>query len=372
MLLVYTWSVLCVLSLHFLDCDGQFVKLRGNPRSSPVPFPACRADNIDCLRRGIRTFFVLMDQGHVGMETVDPYIVNSVALSLPEDKMSILLRRANVTEHNLSWNNCIDICTDGAKAMTARRFLNPRKINLRLRGARVNMKMLYLLRVYRAVHFCQPSDQCIVWREGPSRFYALKPNVVLTKYFTNVPLNVNPIIALTPFPCNRPNEVYNECPPLCPTDKCTDATVTGECPYFWAFLTVIECSPKCRCKQNYWRNNDVCVPYDECYEVETNITYPWRGIKGIDNEDYILIGSERIAVRNTRTPSYFLQPNTEDTFTIDTILQQKQSVLDHLANEITTALMHTVVDNFRLFASKVPFLTSSHNKPEKTTSGGTP
>lgn len=41
--------------------------------------------------------------------------------------------------------------------------------------------------------------------------------------------------------------------------------------------------------------------------VETNITYPWRGIRGIDNEDYINVGPERIAVRNTRTPSYYLQ-----------------------------------------------------------------
>ncbi|RVE54624.1 hypothetical protein evm_000745 [Chilo suppressalis] len=253
MLLVYTWSVLCVLSLHFLDCDGQFVKLRGNPRSSPVPFPACRADNIDCLRRGIRTFFVLMDQGHVGMETVDPYIVNSVALSLPEDKMSILLRRANVT--GARWTK-----------LTDRRF--------NLNGGKTSTTF---------------SSELHVTGE----------------------LNLNMAARVDPFV---------------------------------AHLTM------------------------DIHEVETNITYPWRGIKGIDNEDYILIGSERIAVRNTRTPSYFLQPNTEDTFTIDTILQQKQSVLDHLANEITTALMHTVVDNFRLFASKVPVRrTATINTPSLTT-----
>ncbi|KOB72639.1 Takeout/JHBP like protein [Operophtera brumata] len=69
--------------------------------------------------------------------------------------------------------------------------------------------------------------------------------------------------------------------------------------------------------------------------VETNITYSWRGQRGIDNYDYILLGKERIAVRNTRTPSFFLQPK-------------------HISNEITAALMHSIVDNFRLFARTVP------------------
>jgi hypothetical protein len=62
-----------------------------------IPFPTCRADNIDCLRRGLRTFFLLMDNGHVGMKAVDPLLVNSVAIALPEEQLSILLRRANVT-----------------------------------------------------------------------------------------------------------------------------------------------------------------------------------------------------------------------------------------------------------------------------------
>lgn len=43
--------------------------------------------------------------------------------------------------------------------------------------------------------------------------------------------------------------------------------------------------------------------------VETNITYAWRGQRGVDNYDYILIGNERIAVRNIRTPSFYLTPS---------------------------------------------------------------
>lgn len=39
---------------------------------------------------------------------------------------------------------------------------------------------------------------------------------------------------------------------------------------------------------------------------------------------------------------------------IQQVLTARPTVLEHLANEITIALMHSVVDNFRLFASKVP------------------
>lgn len=42
--------------------------------------------------------------------------------------------------------------------------------------------------------------------------------------------------------------------------------------------------------------------------VLSNVTYSWRGYRGIDNYDYINIGNERITVRNTRTPTFFLQP----------------------------------------------------------------
>lgn len=64
---------------------------------SPLPFPTCRADNLECLRRSLRTFFFLMDSGQFDMKPIDPAIINSVALALPEQQMSILLRRVNVT-----------------------------------------------------------------------------------------------------------------------------------------------------------------------------------------------------------------------------------------------------------------------------------
>lgn len=46
-------------------------------------------------------------------------------------------------------------------------------------------------------------------------------------------------------------------------------------------------------------------------DAETNITYVVSGERGIDNEDYILIGPERIAVRNNRIPTYFVQPSKD-------------------------------------------------------------
>lgn len=44
----------------------------------------------------------------------------------------------------------------------------------------------------------------------------------------------------------------------------------------------------------------------------------------------------------------------EDAAIIEQNLQMKHSVLDHLSNEITASLMHTIIDNFRLFARAVP------------------
>ncbi|KAH9630147.1 hypothetical protein HF086_004853 [Spodoptera exigua] len=88
--------------------------------------------------------------------------------------------------------------------------------------------------------------------------------------------------------------------------------------------------------------------------AESNITYMGNIQRGLDNEDYIVIGPERIAIRNRRIPTYFLQPNTEDSYIIDEAIQKKQSILDHFSNEITAAIMHSVVDNFRLFSMKVP------------------
>lgn len=47
-------------------------------------------------------------------------------------------------------------------------------------------------------------------------------------------------------------------------------------------------------------------------DVESNITYTWAGQRGYDNEDYIFIGPERVAVRNSRTPFFFVQPSKEN------------------------------------------------------------
>ncbi|KAL4713176.1 hypothetical protein ACJJTC_018821 [Scirpophaga incertulas] len=238
MLLVYARFVFCALVFLCCYCDGQFLKFSGMKRSSPVPFPACRADNIECLRRGLRTFFILMDAGHVGMKPVDPFLVNSVAVSLPEEQMSFLLRRANVTGGQ--WTKLAD-----------------RRFNVNGRSSSTFISDLHV----------------------------------------TGELNMRMANRLEPFV---------------------------------GYITM------------------------DIQEVESNITYPWRGINGIDNEDYILIGTERIAIRNSRTPSYFLQPGNEDSRAIDKVLEAKPSILDHLSNEITAALMHSIVDNFRLFASTVP------------------
>ncbi|KAL0892412.1 hypothetical protein ABMA27_015530 [Loxostege sticticalis] len=68
-----------------------------------------------------------------------------------------------------------------------------------------------------------------------------------------------------PFKCKGLNEEFNPCPPLCPTDSCSQATPDGQCPKkFGRIGIVLECEPKCRCIKNYWKLNGVCVPYAQC------------------------------------------------------------------------------------------------------------
>ncbi|XP_059048278.1 zonadhesin-like [Achroia grisella] len=74
-----------------------------------------------------------------------------------------------------------------------------------------------------------------------------------------------------PFPCTGRNEHYVACPPLCPSDDCSQATPTGDCPSPFPILIVVACAPQCRCIDHYWRKNGTCVPYAQCFK-ETAIT----------------------------------------------------------------------------------------------------
>lgn len=76
------------------------------PVKKAVPFPTCRADDLQCLRRGLRTFFFLMDAGHLGMKPIDPATINSVTVAIPEHQMSFLLRNLNVT--GARWTKLIE------------------------------------------------------------------------------------------------------------------------------------------------------------------------------------------------------------------------------------------------------------------------
>ncbi|XP_063534956.1 uncharacterized protein LOC134744938 [Cydia strobilella] len=215
----------------------KFAKYRVNP----LPFPACKANDIDCLRRGFRTFFFLMESGHMGMRPIDPAVVNSVAVSLPEQHVSFLLRRVNVT--GAKWTK-----------LAERRF----------------------------------------------HVHGGKSGAIF-----NSDLHIGAEIIM----------------------KVSDRVES-----YTSYITM------------------------DIQEVESNITYTWAGTN-VNNDDYIIIGPERIAVRNRRTPTYFLQPinnNFLDMNMIEAGLQAKTSVLDHFSNEIVTAIMHAVVDNFRLFARKIP------------------
>nr|NP_001298834.1 uncharacterized LOC106122270 precursor [Papilio xuthus]BAM18104.1 takeout/JHBP like protein [Papilio xuthus] len=237
------YLVLVILSMYEIQlCVGQFFNTLPYPSivaPAPLPFPKCVPVDIPCLRRGLRTFFFLMEAGHMGMQPVDPAIINSVVVAMPEQGVSILLRNINVT--GAKWTKLAD------------RILNPF-------GTKSSVKFL------------------------------------------------------------------------------SDLHVTGELTMSMAQLTT----------------PFIATITMDMQEVESNITYTLSGQSNFNNDDYFIIGPERIAVRNSRIPTFFLQPDTEDTRIIELVLQTNQSILDHLANEVVVALMRNVVDNFRIFSSRVP------------------
>ncbi|XP_053602921.1 fibulin-1-like [Plodia interpunctella] len=68
-----------------------------------------------------------------------------------------------------------------------------------------------------------------------------------------------------PVDCASPNEYFDPCPPLCPTDDCSNATPDGLCVQLPFINIVLPCAPRCRCVKGYWRKNGDCVPYRLCY-----------------------------------------------------------------------------------------------------------
>ncbi|XP_030022731.2 uncharacterized protein LOC115441942 [Manduca sexta] len=233
----FCFSVIVVCNI--LSETQQYVFRESQAASPPIlPFPTCRAEEIDCLRRGIRTFLILMNSGYFGMKPIDPVIINSVAISLPEEKMSFLLRNVNVI--GAKWTD-----------------LHSRSFNLE--GGRSGVVFV-------------------------SDFHITGELSMLLGG------NVNP---------------------------------------YTAYMTM------------------------DIHQVETNVTYAVDGRRR-NNDDYIIVSQERIIPRNSRLPTYFLQPNSEETAAIQQILDLKPSIVDHLSDEITTAVMHILVDNFKLFSSKVP------------------
>ncbi|XP_026328821.1 small proline-rich protein 2H-like [Hyposmocoma kahamanoa] len=66
-----------------------------------------------------------------------------------------------------------------------------------------------------------------------------------------------------PFPCTRPNEKYQSCPPYVPTDDCKDV-VASDFNNIPPITILRYCSPSCRCVPGFGRKNGTCVPYKYC------------------------------------------------------------------------------------------------------------
>ncbi|XP_013134331.1 PREDICTED: inducible metalloproteinase inhibitor protein-like [Papilio polytes] len=72
-----------------------------------------------------------------------------------------------------------------------------------------------------------------------------------------------PTHSCPPIACGH-NEIFDACPPLCPSDDCSQATPSGRCPIIGRIGIVVQCKPQCRCAYHYWRKDNICVPYEQC------------------------------------------------------------------------------------------------------------
>ncbi|KPI98048.1 Inducible metalloproteinase inhibitor protein [Papilio xuthus] len=77
------------------------------------------------------------------------------------------------------------------------------------------------------------------------------------------------------FKCPGVNEQFDACP-VCPSDNCTRATANGTCHFVGRIGILLQCRPSCRCKKNYWRDGDRCVPFEKCPNINkaANCTGP--------------------------------------------------------------------------------------------------
>ncbi|XP_068630539.1 rh5-interacting protein-like isoform X2 [Battus philenor] len=80
------------------------------------------------------------------------------------------------------------------------------------------------------------------------------------------------------FKCPRVNEEFDPCP-LCSNDNCSRATPDGTCKVIGRIGIPLQCRPSCRCKKNYWRDGDRCVPYESCPNVPKKCTKPHESLK---------------------------------------------------------------------------------------------
>ncbi|CAH2992095.1 unnamed protein product [Chilo suppressalis] len=78
-----------------------------------------------------------------------------------------------------------------------------------------------------------------------------------------------PIANCPPFPCTKPNEVYDNCPPIvqCPGQTCADYLKNTTCPTYRIGI-VLPCKPACRCKKGYYKDSKGnCVTPQKCKEL---------------------------------------------------------------------------------------------------------
>ncbi|CAH0407675.1 unnamed protein product [Chilo suppressalis] len=78
-----------------------------------------------------------------------------------------------------------------------------------------------------------------------------------------------PVAKCPPFPCSKPNEVYDKCPQesQCPRETCDDYLENSPCAKHRLGISV-PCKPACKCKKGYYKDSKGnCVTPQKCEEL---------------------------------------------------------------------------------------------------------
>ncbi|KPJ11241.1 hypothetical protein RR48_14880 [Papilio machaon] len=94
-----------------------------------------------------------------------------------------------------------------------------------------------------------------------------------------------PTHSCPPIACGH-NEIFDACPPQCPSDDCSQATPSGRCPIVGRIGIVTQCKPQCRCAYHHWLTpiKRVRQVFSAQGDMQSNISFAFEHLMGSEKE----------------------------------------------------------------------------------------